>query len=261
MYKRYLIFAVCIMFSFNSTRAQLKRSEWSHGIVLQSNNLVYSSGADAIMQSLKMFTYDDYGSFKYAWLIPEVRYRGNIVQRINFAKGKAEIYPKTKGWNLDWGLNNYAVGYRVGYLSRIIPLGFDLEADYVQDGYKIIFPGSVEKQRVVKRMISTTALLKIRLLKYDENRINPIVELGSSYDYAFHYHDKTINDKDAVNSGFTGIVGLGFTNTEIHVSVSLRYEHCFYNFYNKKFQYEGVPIFDGSKSEFDRLNGSLTFAF
>ena len=110
-------------------------------------------------------------------------------------------------------------------------------------------------------MLSTTALLKIRLLKYDSYRINPVIELGGSYNYAFHYHDDVINGKDAVNNGFTGVIGLGFTNTETHVSWSLRYEHSFYDFYNKNYIYEGNPIFAGSKSTFGRLGIAISYGF
>lgn len=252
-------------------QAQIGRSDWSYGLVLHSNNPVYAEAGNllkalpAIIANVKE---DDkmlgrveefYGGNR--WWIPDFRYRSNVVQKMEFADGKATLYPKGYGFsNMDWGLNTYAIGYHVGYLPRVGFLGFDIQADYAQDGYQIKMPNTEEKIKIVKRMFSATALLRLRLLKYDSNRLNPVIEFGGSYNYAFHYHDNVINDNDAVNNGFTGIVGLGFTNTETHVSWSLRYEHAFYDFYNKDFMYEGVPVFDGSKSTIGRLSIAITYA-
>lgn len=253
-------------------KAQIGRNDWSYGLVIQTDNLVYSGlgatlttlPANIATSSEDRDAMEKVGNFymKNKWWIPEFRYRANVVQDMEFANGKASLYPKV--WGLshwDWSMRNYAIGYRVGYLSRVAPIGFDVQADYVQDGYELQMEGSDEKQEIVKRMLSATALLKIRLMKYDRHRINPVIELGGSYNYAFHYHDDVINDKDAVNNGFTGIIGLGFHNTETHISWSLRYEHSFYDFYNKDYMYNGNAIFAGSKSKFGKLGVAISYGF
>ncbi len=265
------IFTIIVLFLAlysNTLQAQVSRNEWSFGIVAQTDNFLYNFLASTIEGIPFLFAnQDDAASEKIdefyynnRWWIPSFRYRASIVNQMEFADGKAKVYPRGWGFvNWDWTFANYAVGYHVGYLSRIVPLGFDLQVDYAQDGYKIKPVGSDTKTSITKRMLSGTALLRIRLLKYESNRINPVLELGGRYDYAFHYHDDTINDKDAVNSGFTGIVGLGFTNTESHISWSLRYEHSFYDYYNENYLYEGYPIFADSKSKFGKLSIAVTF--
>lgn len=254
------------------SNAQIGRSDWSYGPIIQTDNLVYS-GLGTVLRALPaniVVAMEDHeamekvGEFymKNKWWIPDFSYRANVVQNMEFANGKATVFPKA--WGLshwDWAFRNYSIGYNVGYLSRVSPIGFEFQADYAQDGYKIQLPESDDKKEIIKRMISTTALLKVRFMKYDRTRINPVLEIGGSYDYAFHYHDDVINDKDAVNNGFTGIIGLGFTNTETHVSWSLRYEHSFYNYYNKDFIYNGDAIFAGSKSTFGKLGVAVSYGF
>ena len=271
--KPILIFAaVLAMLIPNATHAQIGRNEWSYGLIFQSDNIVYSA-AGMIARSLPAILALDgenqnqmerVGQFYVdnKWWIPDFRYRANVLQRMEFADGRARIFPKAWGLShLDWALNNYAVGYHVGYLSRIFPIGFDIQVDYAQDGYRIQMEGAEDKTTIIKRMVTSTALAKIRLMKYDSHRINPVIEIGGSYNYAFHYHDNIINDKNAVNSGLSGIIGLGFTNTETHISWSLRYEHAFFNYYNQNYLYEGVPIFEGSKSSFGRLGIALSYGF
>lgn len=274
MSKKMLFYAVLMLLALFSykVKAQIGRSEWSYGVILQSDNIVYSE-LGSILSFCPVFIVaanEDQEQMekveefyvKNLWWIPSFRYRANIVQSMDFPEGKATVYPKAWGLsNWDWKLNNYSVGYHVGYLSRIYPIGFDLQADYIQDGYKIKMKGADEKKTIVKRMFSATALLKVRLLKYDANRINPVIELGGGYHYAFHYHDDVINDKGAVKNGFTGIIGIGFTNTETHFSWSLRYEHSFYDFYNEDFVYEGVPVFAGTKSTFGKLGVAVSYGF
>lgn len=250
---------------------QLSRGEWSYGVVFETDNFIYNligtnlRGLPAtIAYAIGEDKFEKTSEFyaKNLWWIPDFRYRANIVQKLEFANGNAVIHPKAWGFGgIDWGFNNYAVGYHVGYLSRTNPFGFDLQVSYWQDGYKIDLPQSDMSMKIVKRMVSTALLGKIRIGKYESSRINPILEIGASYNYAFHYHDDFINDKDAVNNGFNGIVGLGFTNTETHLSWSLRYEHSFFNFYNRDFTYEGQKIFDGSKSRFGRLGIALSYGF
>lgn len=258
--KKFFLVFIFSFLSASSGYAQIGRSDWSYGPVFQSDNFIYN----ALFTGLQMIDEDGFVA-ENSWWIPSVRYRANIIQRMEFDSGKAEIYPKFWGFSsistMDWTFRNFSAGYHLGWLSRVFPIGFDIQADYVQDGYKIKMPNSEDKQSIIKRMLSATALLRIRLLQYDTNRINPIIEIGGSYNYALHYHDDYIHDKDAVNNGFTGIIGLGFTNTETHMTWALRYEHSFYNYYNKDFIFNGAPIFSGAKSTFGKLGASLTYSF
>lgn len=271
--KRFFLLLIIVVFvSSTLLKAQISRNEWTYGPVLQSDNFVYAQIAGPLIPLIPGIiksAIDDSGEEglaefqqKNRWWYPSFRYRANVVQKLNYGGLKATLYPKAWGFSgWDWGFDNYSVGYHVGYLSRLQPFGFDVEADFAQDGYRMKLEGMDKKVKIVKRMVSAEALLKIRLLKYDTHSINPVVEIGGGYDYAFHYHDEWINDRNAVNNGFTGIIGIGFTNTLTHLSWSLRYEHSFYNFYNKDFIYDGEAIFKDSKSTFGRLGFALTYGF
>ncbi len=245
-------------------KAQIRRSDWQFGVVARTDNLIYTQGAELLVKILPILSGRENVAVFYAknmWWIPEFRYRPTLVQKMEFGGEKAKVYPKSWGWNhMDWCFDSYTVGYHVGYLPRTSHVGFDVQVDYAQDGFKIKMPDAEEKIKVKKRMVSGTVLARIRLLDYTKARLNPVLEIGGSYDYAFYYKDKVINDKDAVNSGFNGIIGLGFTNTETHFSFSLRYQHSFYDFYDEDFEYEGVQIFKDHKSKIGKLETTLTFS-
>ena len=69
---------------------------------------------------------------------------------MEFANGKAKIYPKLLGFShIDWGFRNYSLGYKVGYMPRVARLGFEVEADYIQDGYQIRMPDKFDVQQSI----------------------------------------------------------------------------------------------------------------
>ena len=262
-----IFFLFFILVAPTKSFGQIKRSEWSYGVVFQTDNFVYTQViGNGFLKSLPAIIAGATGGIgsvekteefytKNAWWIPDFMYRANVVQKLEFANGnKATIYPNKWGFShMDWKLRTYSIGYHVGFLPRIFPIGFEVAAEFAQDGYRIRTEDMENLMNITRRTFNATALLKIRLMRYDNNLINPVIELGTSYNHALHYHDDYINDKDAVNSGFTGIIGLGYTNTESHITFTLRYEHAFYNFYNRDFLFEGRPIFEDSKSTFGRL--------
>lgn len=265
--KKKLVFLLILASSFTRIDAQVRRSDWQYGVVLETDNPVYVIAAYYLtseIPSILMGTEETVNFiYKNRWWYPLfIRHRANIINKLEFDNGKASVYPKGWGFDgIDWRLLNYTVGYHLGYLSRVSPFGFDIQASYSQDGFRVRMPSDEKAQNVVKKMVSGTALLRIRMGKYETASINPVLEIGGRYDHAFHYHDNTIDDKDAVNNGFTGIVGLGFTTTNSHVSWSLRYEHAFYDYYNKDFTFNGVPIFSGAKSTFGKLGASVSYGF
>ncbi len=265
-----LSLSCCFLF-VEQSKAQIGRSDWSYGPVFQTSNPFYYALAEFSVLVPKWIMNDDQEFFRIyrnnQWWIPELRYRFNVVRKMEFNGDKATFYPKFsqmwgfKSWsNFDWGLRTFAAGYHVGWLSRIYPVGFDFQLDYAQEGYKIILPDTEERIKISKQMLSATALAKIRLLKYESYDINPVLEIGGSYNYALNYKDDYINDKDAVNNGFTGIIGLGVVHTKAHIQWSLRYEHAFFDFYNKDFEYKGKKIFEDSNSTFGRIGLTISYS-
>lgn len=264
------LFAVLSIMAVPSS-AQVNRSEWSFGPVLRTNNFIYFMGTNVIKmiscEIISSISADDDEALavfylKNRWWIPEFRYRANVLQTMEFSGEKAKLSPGACGFsNMDWSLNTFTAGYHLGYMSRTIPLGFDIQVDYGQEGYKLQTPGSDVTDKIKKSMITGQALLKIRLLSYSKANLNPVLEIGGSYDQALTYKDNVIDDKDAVNSGFNGIIGLGFTNTVTHWSCSLRYQHAFYDYYDKDYEYNGVPTYKDTDSKFGKLEIAVTFGF
>lgn len=237
--------------------AQIQRSEWTASPRITTDNLLYTLGIGTAVQLI-----DNDFAESHSWLIPDVQYTANVVQNLEFANGKATIYPQAFGLShWDWKMRRYSVGYNVGYLSRMFPLGFSAGVDYVQDGYDVLMPEATERTEIVKRMVAPYVTLQIRLLSYENRNYNIVLDMGSAYNYAFHYHDNTINDAKAVNNGFTAIGSISYYNTHSHIKTGIKYEHALYDFYNKDYLHDGVSVFAGSKSSFGSLSGFFTKAF
>lgn len=91
---------------------------------------------------------------------------------------------------MDWSLKNYSVGYRLGYMSRTVPLGFEIQANYEQENMAYKMTGDEDYRDATKTMFVPTALLKVRFGSYTTGAFCPTLELGGSYDYALSYKEK-----------------------------------------------------------------------
>lgn len=84
---------------------------------------------------------------------------------------------------MDWKLKNYSVGYRLGYMSRTIPFGIELQANYEQENMAYKLANDEDYRDATKTMFVPTALIKVRFGSYTKGAFNPTLELGGSYDY------------------------------------------------------------------------------
>ena len=262
-----VVFMLLINININ---AQIKRSGWYGMPVFHTDNPIHMIGVEYLKHLIvtnSINNESDIPSY-LKYIIPGFRYRANLFQKLEFANGKARIHPKLWGFShIDWKLRNYGIGYKFGYVPKNKHLGFEVEADYIQDGYEVRMPDNnyEVEQSITKRMFSGQLLLNYRFGNYvSQSSICQFkLELGGAYNYAFHYHDNEINDRDAVNNGFVGIIGLGFTLPKFNndLSLGIRYEQPFYNFYNDEYIYNGQKIFAGSKSSFGRIYTQFNFSF
>ena len=284
---KFSVVVLLLSFFTINADAQIKRFGWYGNPVVKLDNPIYttawsigfpllfkqfSGGSDEKMTKGMM----KLGTF----ITPRVGWKPNVIQHMEFADGDARINPKLLGFShIDWNFRNYSVGYKVGYMPRVARVGFEVEADYIQDGYQIRMPDKYDvQQSIIKRMISGQVVMKYRFgnsikdltelnteegldfANFFKGISNFYVEIGGGYQYALHYHDKEIHDKDAVNNGFIGIVGAGAYFPNVHLSFGIRYEHTFYDYYNKDFVYNGMPIFEGSKSTFGKIYTTVSFS-
>lgn len=94
------------------------------------------------------------------------------------------------------------------------------------------------------------------------------VELGASYDavlsYKGHVHDF---DKDAVNSGFNAVAGLGIKlydeDNDYYYHFLVKYTHPLYNFYNEEFSPDGgvTHPLDGLKYKIGFITTAFRYCF
>jgi hypothetical protein len=276
-------FSVAILllsfFTINAD-AQIKRNGWYGNPIIGTDNPIYYVALEKVVSLLTPQSEKGYNLAndreidderdklvkklsKTSFFLPRIDYRVPLVHKMKFANGNARIHPKLAGLShIDWPFRNYSLGYRVGYMPRVSHIGIELEADYIQDGYQVRMPDKYDvEQSIIKRMLSGKLLLQYRFGKYDESNTNFLGIIGGAYNYALHYHDKEINDKDAVNNGFVGTIGFGAVFPQYHTTLSLRYEHAFYDFYNDKYIHNDQPVFEGSKSSFGKLLLSMDYSF
>lgn len=238
-------------------KAQISRGEWSYGPVITTTNNFYGNLAQTLIFGNIPFLASDSEAFMLnnRWWIPSSWNKYTIMQKVETPMGKMSA----KWW--DWKLKNYSVGYHIGYMPKSFPVGFDFQVDYERKGMELKLSGANNYTSYSKQMVTPTMLLKIRLGDYASNRLNPIVEMGGSYDYAFSCKGD-FTDINSINNGFSGIIGIGFVNTETHLSVILRYEHDFYDYFNQKFTPDGTLCpYKDCKTAFSCLSVAFIIGF
>lgn len=242
--------------------AQVRRSEWVAEPIITTTNPIYSGVAmfaTAIAETAAGLDDEELSTSARFW-IPSFTYKWHAIKSLEIDGEKAKFRHK-----MDWSLKNYSVGYRLGYMSRTMPIGFEIQANYEQENMAYQMPGDEDYRESTKTMLVPTALLKVRFGNYTTNSVCPVLELGGSYDYALSYKEKnqgeTINNKDFINSGFSGIVGVGFNIPSTHLHWTLRYSHQFYKYYNKDAGLNGEQLNFNEKSTFGTfmLVSSYTF--
>ena len=265
MKKNIMKVAVCtalLTLSMPKADAQIQRSEWIAGPVITTTNVYYSAAGMAAGYGLGALVYgnndENYPKSSQFWM---PTFGVNLrTYSMKLDGEKAKFRNKT-----DMSLHNYSVGYRLGYMSRNSPLGFEIQANYEQKYFAYKMPEESNYTEATRTMFVPTALLKVRFGDYYNDKICPLLELGGSYDYTLSYkektEDKTIKKKDLVNNGFSGIVGLGCNVPTAHLYLTLRYTHQFYKHYNKDAEINGEKLNLKEKSTFGNFLLSTIYTF
>lgn len=266
--KKILVMMIVVLFAMTAN-AQVKRGEWLAGPVITTTNPVYSGGAaflEEIITGLACgVNYEDGTATRelpassQLWM-PNFTYKWHAIKNLELDGDKAKFRHK-----MDWKLKNYSVGYRLGYMSRTAPFGFELQANYEQENMAYKLANDEDYRDATKTMFVPTALIKVRFGSYTKGAFNPTLELGGSYDYTLSFKEKigdvTVKGKDLVNNGFSGIVGLGFTIPATHFSWAIRYSHKFYKYYNEDAELNGTKLDFNEKSTFGTFMVVSSYAF
>lgn len=230
----------------SKANAQISRGGWEFKPVVTFTDNIYGLLLGGLCNT----------SSGLAWF-PQIQQRFDTQKFVHTPYGHADV----KWW--DWGMRNIKAGYSVGYQSRTNPFGFAFSLSYEKRGLQSDMPedyvaaGGREYIYFNRQTINPELLLKIRLGNYITNRLNPLIEIGGSYNIAVACKGLSKNT-ESINSGFRGVIGVGFGNTESHLSVTLRYEYDFYNWFNTGWSPDGglTHPYEGFNSRI----GSIMFA-
>ena len=248
-----LIIALLLMHS--AAKAQISRGLWEYGPVITTTN----NGYGWVAENLKVYGLACANGMGFAnenrWWIPTFRSRFDVVKDIDTPEGDVKVK-----W-ADWGLKNYSIGYHLGYMSYVAPIGFDVQVDYERQTWRAKFPGKDSYTNYRKQMIVPTVLLKTRFGDFAKHTFNVVAEAGAKYNCVIGAkgdYDKT----KSLNNGVTGVVGLGVINTVTHFSLQVRYEHDFFDYFNEDFSPDGsTKPYEGVTSKHGAINLYCCFAF
>ncbi|MBQ6209442.1 MAG: hypothetical protein IJK42_06690 [Prevotella sp.] len=255
MKKLFILFSLFLL--QNTVKAQVTRGFWEFGPVITTTNNGYGWVTENLKKSGFFELIDDGPNIlnKNSWWIPSFRARFDILKDIDTPNGDVKVK-----W-ADWGLRNYSIGYHVGYLSYVSPIGFDVQVDYEKQNWRSKFPGQEDYMNYEKQMVVPTVLLKTRIGDFVTNAINVIVEAGAKYNYVLSAKGD-YDDVESLNNGFTGVFGIGIINSFSHFAIELRYEHDFFDYFNKDFSPKGTfKPYEGYSSKHGTLNLYTSFGF
>ena len=161
-------------------------------------------------------------------------------ERITFyTAGKTQIQNYAKDKNIadikywDWSFKNLALGYAFGYTSFEAPLGFIAELNYEKQTWNAKLPLNSDYVDFTRHSFAPEACLRLHLGGDIKEFISVLIESGIRYNLAFGANGDYKN-KDCLNSGITGIFGIGYIYLSLF-SFSIRYEHDFFDFFNQDF--------------------------
>lgn len=244
-----------LLFYNNVAKAQVTRGLWEYGPVVTTNNNAYGW----VAENLKTYGFASASAVNFwnknRWWIPSFRSRFDVVKDIDTPNGDVKVK-----W-ADWGMKNYSLGYHFGYLSYVSPIGFDVQVDYERQNWKSKFPDMDEYKNFEKQMVVPTVLLKTRFGDFTRNTFNVILEAGAKYNHVLSAKGD-YDDTKSLNNGVTGVFGVGVLNSLSHFAIQLRYEHDFYDYFNKDFTPDGIiKPYENVTSKHSSLNLYMTFGF
>ena len=242
----------------------IKRSEWDFRPEITTGNFVYFFPAFCANLFLaykltKTDLRDNPDASSLPWWYPQVGWRTTFVSDAmiggeNWQKAKVNIF--------DWTDPGCSIGFCVNFTSKQVPFGFRFKVAYDHQNFKAKKDKKVNDwTSFSKDMIVPEAALKILFGKYRTSEGMFVLSLGARYDYAFNA--KGLYDgKDAVNNGFSGIIGFEVARPSEHVQIGLNYAIPFYKYFNEDFTPDGGMTYPYHDSKVSMLsNGEVYMRF
>ena len=220
----------------------IKRSEWDFRPEITTGNVVYWLGGlfGSMLLEQKLAgksLSEDYNPADRPWWYPQIGWRSVFIDSAAFGEYKNSSFD-TKGNMFDWTDPGFSVGYAVHFTSKQVPFGFRAKIAYDHQNFKSKPKNENSYTSFSKDMIVPEVALKILFGKYRTSETMYIISLGASYDYAINAKG-LYDDKETVNSGFSGIVGLECAFPESHFQAGMHFTIPFYDYFNKDFSPDG----------------------
>lgn len=219
----------------------IKRSEWDFRPEITTGNVVYWLPAFAANLYLgyklsKTNLNEDIDGTSLPWWYPQIGWRSAFATSVRIG-GKS--WYDVKENSLDWTDPGLSIGYAVNYTSKQVPFGFRFKIAYEHQNFKAK-QNIKDEDRISfsKDMFVPEAALKILFGKYRTSERMFVLSLGARYDYAFSakgYYD----GKDAVNNGFSGIIGFEAAVPSAHIQMGGNFAIPFYKYFNEDFSPDG----------------------
>ena len=241
----------------------IKRNSWDCGPEITVSNLIYGEIGAFGLEFLRR---EAFGGDDRPWWFPTMGMKSVTTTIVNYSKGyynneatRGYYVDNKKNWVnarystkiRDGFLNfteipSYSVGYRVNYMSKVLPIGFSAKVAYEQQGFDAKMEGENEYIKFRKKMIVPELLARIRFGKYMKDDFLLVVNVGACYDYTLDakgFHD----GKETVNNGVTGVLGVSAGYPAWHLQIGMNYYHPFYDYFNKDYYLNGTyPQADAS---------------
>lgn len=237
-----LISIFVIVFIFNSCFCQIIR--WDYSVRLHggtSNLWLGTLGTGIMAATIPYVAEEDDDDFSWVKYMPVYDWMFGIPSNV-YPSG-CTMSNRNKFSSLPWetGVGDSFIGIEYRANDLLSCFGYYINFDYKNQG--LIFGD--DKYTVHKWSPGLGVYFKLADFT---SKIQPVLEIGAAYDFAFKSKSPYDYDKEAFNSGFVGIASLGLAFSKIHTMFSIQYSRNFYNFFNEKYESNmGLTPFQGLK--------------
>lgn len=267
---RKFLFFIALFISISANSQKIHRSQWGLQPRVGSSSLGIASILNKIENSvlseieIEEMDADEYSEFwaRNSWYIPEIRW---MVPIYSLSAPDGTKLSRPYWWReLLWGdyshTYRFTAGYELSWKSLISPFGAYLDIDWEYN--HLVLKKSSEGGSHISQAIVPGLGLRFRLWGGSfEKEVKPALELGGSYVYNYKYRSPSSYDKDALNNGFRGKIGVGVELPYAHTAILLEYEHEFFDHFNKDYEIDGVKPFSGYKNTFGEISLKVSSSF
>lgn len=254
MKKLLALFSVSLL-CISSAHAWDENSPFSLSVTGNTTNAFIAMGFQAIDNTVVALIDNPSTAYKVAHFLPWIGWQAPITISNSVPEGHVKM---GSPWRRTFANpfkhpGDFNIGLSFSYEHGETPFGFYLSAKY----------------KTTEVIMKADAVMDSRAHYFEPGAglhfvfgDGFIVEAGASYDMAFKYRGEWDADgTKAINSGFCGDIGIGAKFNG--VTGLIKYQHPFYNYYNKDYSPDGSSLtpFAGMKRKVGYISGMIRIGF